>query len=111
MTEKSTQMSIEEGLKIAGANFEKGSYHASSTIYTAILKAKPEILIANLRMAEINESFGNYDEAELFYENIIPYHPLDTGYLSGYIRVKIKNGTIQEAEISLKEMKIYSKSR
>ena len=60
------KMSIEEGLKIAGANFEKGSYHASSTIYTAILKTKPEILIANLRMAEINESFGNYDEAELF---------------------------------------------
>ena len=89
------KMSIEEGLKIAGANFEKGSYHASSTIYTAILKAKPEILIANLRMAEINESFGNYDEAELFYENIIKYHPMDTGFLSGYIRVKIKNGKIQ----------------
>ena len=111
MTEKFTQLSIEEGLKIAGANFEKGSYHASSTIYTAILKAKPEILIANLRMAEINESFGNYDEAELFYENIIKYHPLDTGYLSGYIRLKIKNGKIEEARNIFKRTKnIFKKA-
>jgi hypothetical protein len=35
-------MSIEDALKIAGKNFEKGKYHASSELYTAILKASPD---------------------------------------------------------------------
>ena len=95
--ENQPQMSIEDALKIAGENFEKGRYHASLDLYTAILKARPDILIANLRIAEINESFGNHEVAALFYENIIKSHPLDTGHLSGYIRLKIKTGNIDEA--------------
>jgi tetratricopeptide (TPR) repeat protein len=56
-------------------------------------------------MAEINESFGNYEQADLFYENIIKHHPLDTGYLSGYIRLKIKTGNIEEARDVFKRTK------
>lgn len=111
MNDKSTQISIEDALKIAGESFEKGKYHASSKIYTAILKARPEILIANLRMAEINESFGNHEVAALFYENIIKFHPLDTGHLSGYIRLKIKTGNVEAARNILKKTKkIFKKS-
>ena len=47
MTDKTTQISIKEGLKIAGDNFEQGKYQASLELYAAILKAKPDILIAN----------------------------------------------------------------
>ena len=52
MTDKTTHISIKEFLKIAGDNFEQGRYQASLELYAAILKAKPDILIANLRMAE-----------------------------------------------------------
>lgn len=97
MDEGPKKISIDEGLRLASKYFEEGKYHACSELYSAILKAKPDILIANQRMAAINESFGNHEEALSFYKNIVRYHPMDTGLLSGYIRLSIKTGNVIEA--------------
>ena len=48
-------------------------------------------------MEAINESFGKHEEALSFYKHILRYHPLDTGLLSGYIRLLIKTGNVIEA--------------
>ena len=106
------KISIDEGLKLASVYFEEGKYHACSELYSAILKAKPDTLIANQRMAAINESFGNYEEALSFYKNIVRYHPMDTGFLSGYIRLSIKTGNIIEArQILERTTNIFKKVR
>ena len=99
------KISIDEGLRIASGYFEEGKYHACSKLYSAILKAKPDTIIANQRMALINESFGNHEEALSFYKNIIKHHPVDTTILAGYIRLLIKTGKIKEARAILKRTK------
>ena len=112
MDNRPKKISIDEGLRIASQHFEEGKYHACSELYSAILKAKPDMLIANQRMAVINESFGNYEEALSFYKNIVRYHPMDAGFLSGYIRLSIKMGNITEARKTLERTtNIFAKAR
>ena len=94
-------MSIDEGLRLASEYFEEGKYHSSLEYYSAILKVRPDMLIANQRMAAINESFGNFEEALSFYKNIVRYRPTDIALLSGYIRLTIKMGDIAEARTIL----------
>ncbi|KZR67735.1 tetratricopeptide repeat protein [Prochlorococcus sp. MIT 1303] len=59
------------------------------------------MLIANQRMAVINECFGRHEAALKFYEKAIKYHPLNTAFISGYIRLNIKMGNIDEARMIL----------
>ena len=64
MNNNPSHITIDEALKIASDHFEKGRYHASSELYTAILKARPETLVANLRMAEMYRTLQEV-EAEI----------------------------------------------
>jgi len=107
MTDKTTHISIKEFLKIAGDNFEQGRYQASLELYAAILKAKPDILIANLRMAEKNESFGNHKEAAYFTKILLSTILWTLGFYLAISVSKSKLATSRKRKISLTEPKIY----
>ena len=102
---ESQEFSVDEALRIAGECFEEGRYHACSNFYSAILKANPNIPIANQRMASINEVFGNHEEALSFYKYAIKNPPFDIAFLAGYIRLLIKMGKIMEARKTLERTK------
>ncbi len=105
MENEANQMSLADGLKLASQHFEEGNYHQSEHIYSAILRVQPENLIANKRMAAINESFGRFDEALEFYKTALKTSPIHLEFLTGYIRILIKTGRIQEARAVLKQTK------
>ena len=102
MSNQPDRLSLTDALKEAGKCFEQGSYYRSEAIYAAILKASPNHLVASARLALINESYGKYREALSLYENIVNAHPVDIGIVSGFIRLLIKTGNIEQARLTLK---------